>query len=38
VIIAGLVLSFMRFQQTGGKLPIGGGSGPRPGGPPAPPR
>jgi hypothetical protein len=38
VIIAGLVLCFMRFQQTGGKLPIGGGSGPRPGGPPAPPR
>jgi hypothetical protein len=28
VIIAGLVLSFMRFQQTGGKLPISGGAKP----------
>jgi hypothetical protein len=31
VIVAGLVLSFLRFQQTGGQLPIGGGAG-RPGG------
>jgi hypothetical protein len=38
VILAGLVLSFMRFQQTGGKLPIGGAGGPRPGGPAGPPR
>jgi hypothetical protein len=38
VIVAGLVLSFMRFQQTGGKLPIGPGAGPRPGGPVGPPR
>ena len=40
VIIAGLVLSFMRFQQTGGVLPIGnkgpGGPGLTP--PPGPPR
>ncbi len=38
-IVAGLVLSFMRFQQTGGQLPIGGGSGGRPGvgGPSGPP-
>ena len=34
VIIAGTVLSFMRFQQTGGKLPIGGQ---RPGGHPGAP-
>jgi hypothetical protein len=44
VIIAGLVLSFLRFQQTGGQLPIGGqrpgagtppaGYGPPPGSPP----
>lgn len=27
VIIAGAVLTFMRFQQTGGQLPIGGGRG-----------
>lgn len=31
VIVAGLVLSFLRFQQTGGQFPIGGGTG-RPGG------
>jgi hypothetical protein len=43
VIVAGLVLSFMRFQQTGGQLPIGGGSGgglnkgSRPGSPSGPP-
>jgi hypothetical protein len=44
VIIAGLVLSFMRFQQTGGQLPIGGGAGkpglggrPGAGGPSGPP-
>lgn len=37
VIVAGLVLSFMRFQQTGGQLPIGGARGSRsgPGAPPA---
>ncbi len=36
VIVAGLVLSFLRFQQTGGQLPAGR----RPGGslPPGPPR
>jgi hypothetical protein len=44
VIIAGLVLSFLRFQQTGGQLPIGGGAGksgpggrPGVGGPSGPP-
>jgi hypothetical protein len=41
VIIAGLVLSFLRFQQTGGQLPIGGqgrsggAAGGTAGGPPA---
>ena len=35
VIVAGLVLSFLRFQQTGGQLP--GGIGPRSGGPGLPP-
>jgi hypothetical protein len=34
LILAGAVLSFMRFQQTGGKLPIGGQ---RPGGHPGAP-
>jgi hypothetical protein len=36
VIVAGLVLSFLRFQQTGGQLP-GGIGGPRSGGPGLPP-
>jgi hypothetical protein len=34
LVIAGLVLCFMRFQQTGGQLPIGGQ---RPGGHPGAP-
>jgi hypothetical protein len=33
VILAGAVLSFMRFQQTGGQLPFGPNTRPRSGGP-----